>query len=313
MCDSPGSKARLGRAGPTRTADQRSRAPAPRTGQFQTEDWSSGILTLWSYYNFSPAVIGRGSAGSSWTTHTGCTSPSLTGLVSSARGRSCRWLRLREVWPHRVGACWTRWWSSLWVVLPFGWLLPLPSCASLLARTHTSLASELSVFVLRVLLIPRIRQGMSPLDEGRRLRLEVVRVQLPARTLSHPFDILLTSASSRVISPHLNCFTSSVISLISSLVYSIIYLVSSVFVVRCTGMMTVMLMDVVCNSCSFLNTFGVFKKADMRISLTLAIVGWTLVVPNRILLPLHGSGISVSHCPDLVVNGQVSEQRVGPW
>ena len=158
-------------ADPTRTADQRSRAPAPRTGQFQTEDWSSGILTLWSYYNFSPAVIGRGSAGSTWTTHTGCTSPSLTGLVSSARGRSGRWLRSPEVWLHRVGACWTLWWSSLRVVLPFCWLPPLRSCASLLARTHTSLASELSVFVLRVLLIPRIRSGIPPLDEGRLLRL----------------------------------------------------------------------------------------------------------------------------------------------
>ena len=28
-------------------------------------------------------------------------------------------------------------------------------------------------------------------------------------------------------------------------------------------------------------------------------------VPNRVLLPLHGSGVTVGHCPDFAVNGKV--------
>ena len=37
-----------------------------------------------------------------------------------------------------------------------------------------------------------------------------------------------------------------------------------------------------------------------------------LGVPNRVLLPLHGSGVAVGCCPDLADNGQVdSEQEWG--
>ena len=47
------------------------------------------------------------------------------------------------------------------------------------------------------------------------------------------------------------------------------------------------------------------EQSDMGVPLTAAIFGWMLGVPNRVLFPLHGSGVTVGHCPDLAVNGQV--------